>query len=179
MPTPQSTAEIRARRLARFAELTESLAEHLHDEILTAETAQDKRDLTLAFHRITRSGRQTMALQAKLERDEQQQDREAVELAASEARRPAERQRARIRAAVQRLVWTEAERDPYEAERLIRILDNLMAEDDLYDVYLEGPIEAHIKRLCIELGMAEPTDDDIALPTVEAPAPSTAQPNSS
>ena len=162
MATLADTTEARARRLARYAELAESIAEHLHDEILTAETAQDKRDLTLAFHRITRSARQTMALEAKLERDARLEV--AADLARAErlAREPVERRKAQIAAAVERLIWHEASGEA--AEDLESLLGDIMDEEDLHDRYAEGPVEDHIRRLCIALGLARPQDDILIMP---------------
>ena len=176
MATLADTTEARARRLARYAELAESIAEHLHDEILTAETAQDKRDLTLAFHRITRSARQTMALEAKLERDARLEV--AADLARAErlAREPVERRKAQIAAAVERLIWHEASGEA--AEDLESLLGDIMDEEDLHDRYAEGPVEDHIRRLCIALGLARPQDDILIMPmgaTTSGPLP----PNSS
>jgi hypothetical protein len=179
MASPSDTAERHARILGRFAELAESLAEHLHDEVLAAGTAQDKRDLTLAFHRITRSGRQTLALEARLERDRKL---EAVaDLASAEciARAPIERRKAQIAAAVERLIWTEAEGK--EAERLELALGDLMDEDDLHGRYAEGPVADHIKRLCVAIGLARPEDEILIFPTgaVSAPDAAPRPPNSS
>lgn len=176
MGAPSDTADLRARRLARFAELAESIAEHLHDQILAAETAQDKRDLTLAFHRITRSGRQTMALEARLERDETLEIVAGLAQAERIAREPIERRKAQIAAAIERLVWHEREDDGVE---LTCKLNDLMEEDDLHDRYAEGPVEDHIRRLCIALGLARPEDEILIYPTDSAGTQATAPPNSS
>lgn len=179
MLTSQTTAEIRARRLARYAELADSIAEHLHDEILAADNAQDKRDLTLAFHRITRSGRQTMALEAKLERDESLEI--VAKLAEAEAisREPIQRRKAQIAAAVERLIWHEREDDGVE---LGCKLNDLMDEDDLHDRYADPDVEAHIRRLCLDLGLIDPRDELLIFPTGKPPPgviEPTSPPNSS
>jgi hypothetical protein len=166
MSTPPDTAEIRARRLARFAELAESIAEHLHDEILAAETAQDKRDLTLAFHRITRSARQTMALEAKLERDETLEIVARLAEVERIAQEPVRRRKAQIAAAIERLIWHEREDDGVE---LSLKLSDLMDEDDLHDRFAEGSAEDHIRRLCLALGLAGPKDDILIYPTATPP----------
>ena len=176
MVTPLNTAELRARRLARYAELVDSIAEHLHDEILAAGTAQDKRDLALAFHRVTRSARQTMALEAKLERDAKLDV--VADLARAEriAREPVQRRKAQITAAVERLIWHEA--SGQAAEDLESVLADIMDEEGLHDVYAEGPIEDHIRRLCIAIGLATP-DDEILIMPMGVAAPDARPPNSS
>jgi hypothetical protein len=59
-----------------------TLARSIHGRALAAEDDKAASDLGLAFHRISRSVRQTLALEAKLERDqrrEAREDREAGE----------------------------------------------------------------------------------------------------
>jgi hypothetical protein len=164
--------ERRARILGRFAELAASLAEHLHDEVLAAETAQDKRDLTLAFHRITRSGRQTLALEAKLDRDRKLEAVADLARVEAIAREPTLRRKQQISAGIERLIWSEAEHD--EGVRLTCELSDLMEEEDLHDLYADGPVEDHIRRLCIAIGLARPEDEILIYPT-GAP-PETVQP---
>jgi len=170
-------AERHARLLGRFAELAESLAEHLHDEVLAAESAQDKRDLTLAFHRITRSARQTLALEAKLERDRKLEIVADLARAETLAREPVRRRKAQIAAAIERLIWREADED--DVLDLQMRLGDLMAEEDLHDLYAEGPIEDHIRRLCIELGLATPRDEILIAPMLATRATASPQPANS
>jgi hypothetical protein len=178
MSTQGDIAERHARILGRFAELSASLAEHLHDEVLAAETAQDKRDLTLAFHRVTRSGRQTLALEAKLARDRKLEITAGLARAEAIARAPVERRKAQISAALERLIWHEAEHD--EALGLQLKLGELMDEEDLHDGYAEGAVEDHIRRLCLALGLAGPEDEVLIFSAgAMSSAPQTAPPNSS
>ena len=66
--------------------------------------------------------------------------------------RRVQHRKAQVRMAVERLVWSEAEED--EAERLLADLDNLLDEESLSDGFTESPLEAHIARICRDLGLS-------------------------
>src|SRR5688500_13108755 len=57
--------------LTELAELGLSLARKIHAQAETVEDVEQAAELSLAFHRVSRSVRQTVALEAKLERDAQ------------------------------------------------------------------------------------------------------------
>jgi hypothetical protein len=136
--------------LAELTELGLTLARDLHARAMAAETADDARDLGLAFHRISRSIRQTLALEAKLERDRQRQDREDRAEATRAARDRVYHRRTQVHAAVERAIWTEAE--DYEAERLLADLD--LHLDEAGDTIVDAPIEALIAQIQADLGLA-------------------------
>ena len=94
-----------------------------------------------ALHQMCRSIRQTLALQARLARQMRRDD---------QAR--AKTRKARVRAGVKQLIWTEHEpADTAELEaRLERILD---AEPE---TLARGSVEAHIQRLGKLLGVSLP-----------------------
>jgi hypothetical protein len=112
-------------------------------------------ELSLAFNRLSRSVRQTIALQAKLAGARRREGRED----AAEAQRADEdrgqRRKAQVRHAVERLIWTETESDA-EAERLVDELDEMVSEEMLYDGFGDEAVEAHIARLSAELGVTPP-----------------------
>ena len=144
-------AERHGRILGRLSELGLALAEAAQERALCAETTPEVRDLTLAFHRAARSVRQTLALEAKLERDRRRQDREDDALAVRRARDAAQTRKARVRLAVERLVWTEADED--EAENLLADLDDRLEEAAYGDDFADQPIEALIERIAADLGL--------------------------
>jgi hypothetical protein len=154
MSEPALTLEQQDRALSELLELGMSAAREVHASLVAAEEARAICELSLAFNRVSRSVRQTIALQAKVVRDRRRDDRdEAVDARrAGEAR--VSRRKSQVKAAVERLIWTEAEDD--EAERLIDDLDDLICEDALYDSFTEEPVEAHIARICADLGIAAP-----------------------
>lgn len=138
--------------LAELLELGLAAARAVQARLLAAEGAREACDLSLAFNRISRSVRQTLALQAKLDRGRRRQGREE----AADARRAQEVQvalrKAQVRAAVERAVWTEAE--DAEAERLLDDLDDLVSEEALYPGFAEGPVAAHVERIRRDLGLS-------------------------
>ncbi|RAK57418.1 hypothetical protein DJ018_05615 [Phenylobacterium deserti] len=102
--------ERHGRMLARLAEWGMNLAERLHDEALAAETPAEAAEAALAFQRVSRSVRQSLALEARLARDAHL--REAADRAQADQKRE-QRRREVYRAAVS-LVWNEV--DPSEDE---------------------------------------------------------------
>ena len=155
MATPTEMRERQERILAELSELGLALARDLQARALAAEDVSEASDLGLAFHRVARSVRQTLALQAKLERDRQRAEREDRDDAKRTETARAERRRAQVKFAVERCVWTEA--DGPEAERLLDALEDRLDEDTLSDAFAgEDPIEAHIARICADLGVEPP-----------------------
>ena len=153
MTTPADMAERHGRMLAELAEIGLSAARVLHERLLAAEDAQASADLGLALHRMSRSVRQTLALEAKLARDAQRADREACERAVSH-------RKARVKAAVEPLIWTEAGDDETADTRLDAFdafLDALSLDDD----FLDTPIEAQIARICAAMDIPAPPSGNL------------------
>jgi hypothetical protein len=156
-------AEITERRGRILAELSErglSLARALHERALAAETTEEACNLGLAFHRISRSLRQTLALEARLERDRRRQDSEDRAEAARDDQARVHRRQTQVRLAVERAIWNEAEGE--EAERLCSALDDVLEGEVLADGFADSPLDAHIARLCAEFGLTAPSPDDDA-----------------
>ena len=147
-------AERHGRVLAELSELGLSLARELHGRAMSADEPDQASNLALAFHRISRCVRQTIALEAKLERDRLRAEREAQSEAVRAAEAVTFRNKARVRLAVERCVWTEAEGN--EAERLLDELDDLLEEESLSGALAAQPVEACIARIRRDLGLSEP-----------------------
>jgi phosphoglycolate phosphatase-like HAD superfamily hydrolase len=147
--------ERQERILAELSELGLALARDLQARALAADDTAEASELGLAFHRVARSVRQTLALQSRLERDRQRAEREdRADVQRAETAR-AERRRAQVKFAVERCVFSEA--DGSEAERLLDELDDRLEEDTLSDAFAgDDPIEAHIARICADLGVEPP-----------------------
>src|SRR5205085_9794530 len=65
----EATADMQTRHaaiLGRLAELGMDLAEQLHADACAAETPAERGQIAATFHRISRSVRQTLALEARL-----------------------------------------------------------------------------------------------------------------
>ena len=121
-------AEKHGRILGELAEFGLALARKLHDQGIAAETPEETAELARAFHSVSRSVRQTLALEARLAREAARQDREdrgqaerQAELDRAEAQRraraPYEARKQRIGGVLERLIYSEHE-DEGEIERL-------------------------------------------------------------
>jgi hypothetical protein len=151
MATHPETAERQSRVLAELAELGLGLARGLAARAAAAETDAAAEGLALAFHRVSRSVRLTLALEVRLERERLQGVRETRK----ETVHAAETRKEQVRQALGRAIPTETESD--EAERLWDALEERLDEEALYDAFVEGPVEACIARIRAGLGLP-PTD---------------------
>jgi hypothetical protein len=148
--------------LGELAELGLMLARDLAVQARAAEDADEKVALTAAFQKTSRAVRLTLALDFQLERQAARADREAQlqareDLAAEQrsARMaedaaepaPAERQKARVRGVLNRLLWTEAEGDSDEFDVLLADLDARLDEGAEAEGFADLPIEALAQRL--------------------------------
>jgi hypothetical protein len=160
-------AEKHARILGELAEFGLDFARKLHGQGMAAETPEETASLARAFHSVSRSVRQTLALEARLARDAQRQDRDdraeaqraaqhAEFLANHEARAPIEARRSRISSALERIIDAEHE-DEDEAERLFsEVFERLGDEADAPD-FLEHALDDQIARLCRDFGLPPPS----------------------
>jgi len=137
--------------LQELAGLGMTVARELGQRVAAAETVEAAEGLALAFHRVSRSVRQTLALEAKLARDLRAIARDDHAQSEALTRRRVQQRQARVRAALARDLWTEYEED--EAERLNEILFERLEEAALDDAFLQGPVEACIARLRADLGL--------------------------
>ena len=159
MFTAAEKRERQDRILAELSELGAALARDLQARTLAATDIAEASDLGLAFQRVSRSVRQTLALGAKLDRDQQRADRED-RTEAQEARTAyAERRKAQVQIAVKRCI--RYEHSGHDAENLLDELNDRLDEDALHDVFAgESDIDLHIARMCAELGVPEPGADE-------------------
>jgi hypothetical protein len=148
----EDRAERQGRMLDELAELGMSLARRLHERAMEAEDAEEAERLALAFHRLSRSVRQTFALQARLERDARRDLVETERRAEAVRTERVKARRAQVDAHVSRLIWTEAERP--EIGDLLMELTRTLTEESLGEGFLDGPVEALIARIKARLGLA-------------------------
>jgi hypothetical protein len=158
--------------LAELSELGLTLARDLHARALAAETPQEADRLALAFQRVSRGVRQTFALELKIERARRVAEREDAQ-AAAEAQRaavqaareaepsfmqqrdtPTDRRKSRVRNALTRLIWQEAEGDEDEIEILDADLETRLYEASLREDFLDLPIETVIRQLKSDMGLS-------------------------
>ncbi len=133
------------RLLAGLAERAYAVACALADDVATATSRAEKAQSARAFHEVSRSVRQTLALEQRLRREARRAARE--DLQADETRRARLRvERAEtLRNAVKGLIWTE-----YEGEDVLEAkagLDRLLNELVIEDGFIEADVHAQIERL--------------------------------
>jgi hypothetical protein len=156
-----------AAALEDLAALGLEIARDLKARAIEAKTAAEAEGLALAFHRVSRAVRLTLALEARLAR-------EGLELGRQEDLRRAGQALARtrqVRAVVARDIWNET--DGQDARALIRELDAVLETEALFEEFLQGPVEACIARIREDLSL--PANDPGEAPQVAAapiePAP--------
>ena len=156
--------------LDELAKLGLSLARELHRRATEAEDDEASARLAMAFHHVSRSIRQSLALQARMERDrardaaQVREDAERGRAASREARK------GEVRAAVQRLAWTEKpDWNLFTTrERLDLIVD---AEADA-DGFLDIAVDELVARIARLLGLSSLRPAAPALsPAASAPEP--------
>jgi hypothetical protein len=158
MTTPTEKQERQERILAELSELGLALARDLQASALAADDVATKSDLGRTFHHVARSVRQTLALEARLERDRQKAEREDRAAAERDRAAHAERRKAQVEIAVKRCV--RYAHSGYDAENLLTDFDERLEEDALHDLFAgKDDIDVHIARLCEELGVPPPGCD--------------------
>lgn len=183
---PKEMVERQGRMLAELSELGMSLARRTHGRAMAAEDPDKAERLALAFHRLSRSVRQTLALEARLER-EARRDAVAAERRAEETRREAVRaRRSYVGGVGSRLIWTEAEGD--EVSALLVDLKRWVDEEAFFEEdFLAAPVETLVERLREDLGLAaadpdaseEDGDEADGRPADGAAGPALLEPHSS
>ena len=150
-PTPDADEQA----LARLAALDLAAVEKAHAKLMAADAAAEVAELGRTYQRLARSLRQTLALKAKLKRE-----READAAVAKAARPPAgpaavARRTRQLRAAVTRVIWSEAE--PDEALDFEEALDVLISAECSEEGFCAEPLEDQVVRIATELGFSPET----------------------
>ncbi|MDB5423207.1 MAG: hypothetical protein JWQ29_623 [Phenylobacterium sp.] len=144
-------ADLEEQMLSRLAQLDLTAAERVHGRLMVAEAAADVADLGRTYQRVARSLRQTLALKAQLKRAREQGLKDAPPArpgGVAVARRIRE-----LRLAVLRVIWNEAEGDDF-ANFGEEELEQLIAEECLRDSFCAEPLDDHIARVCMALGLS-------------------------
>src|SRR5690606_11337510 len=142
--------------LAEVVDMSLTLARKLHERAMAAETDEEVQAAASAFHRISRSLRQTLALEARLERDSRRDTVEADRRADDDRRERVKARKTLVGDVGSRLSWTEAERS--DVGRLLVDLKRWCDEEAFHEErFLEGPVEAVIERLKRDLGLRNPS----------------------
>ena len=167
MHTPSDTAHQDARLLTELAELGVSIARAIEARVQEAKSLQEAQGLALAFHRVSRGVRLSLALKSRLERE----GRAGQEQAHVRAILAAPARKAQVRAAITREVYAEYEAG--DAEALLDELEDRLEEEALDDGFAQGPVEACIARIRALLGLpANDGADDAEAPVALRAVPS-------
>ncbi|RAK50919.1 hypothetical protein DJ018_17280 [Phenylobacterium deserti] len=149
--------------LAEVADLCLTAAREAHARLLETPEPDAFADLASALHKLTRSVRQSVALEAKLVRDAAREARaaEAAARETAEVEREAgvERRKDLLNLAVERAIWRET--DGLDAERRLDVLGDAIEQLSLCDDFLSRDAKQQIADLCHELGV---WDGEGALP---------------
>ncbi|TAJ70021.1 MAG: hypothetical protein EPO51_21110 [Phenylobacterium sp.] len=152
-----------AEMLARLAEMDFSAAEHVHAKLVAASDTDEIAELSRSYHRVSRALRQTLALKAKLARDEKAA---ASDAALRRVMLPPTREGFAtddpvlavglvLQDAVERIVGSQCAGDEERITSLLtrfdRELDDWVCEEDFADVDLD----AHVRRACKLLDLPE------------------------
>jgi hypothetical protein len=162
-PTPtQRQDEI----LTELADMGMAIARDLHRRALAAKDVATACELSLAFHRASRSIRQTLALEARLHRERRLVAQETDRKAREERLDRVQKKRDQVRKALTHEIWTEYEGD--EAEALLDELGAWVMEESGEDGFLDTPIEVCIARIREGLGLptTDPASEGLTGPTV-------------
>lgn len=150
-------AERHSEILGELSQLGLALARDLQARAVAAADNGAACDLALAFHRVSRSVRQTLALESRLEREGRARSRDAALDAQRETQARVAARRAQVRAVLGRAIWDEAEGD--EAEALLEDLEDRLADEALDEAFLTAPLDACLTRLRADLGLTAANHD--------------------
>ncbi len=157
MSTPPDMADRHARVLARLTELGLALAEQTFEDAQGAETPAARIESVKAFHTVSRTVRQCVALEARLVRQQAQDLREAGQTTAPPQKPGGVEVSKRIvavRDAMTRVIWHEAEDDD-TANWLEESFETALLKGCRSDHFCAEPLDDHIARLCLEMGLPE------------------------
>jgi len=126
------------------------LALQVQADAMAAEPAERAR-LALSFHRLSRGIRQTAALRMKLAREAERSGRETTAEVISLDRRRLEKRKGQVKAAIQNLIWTEAEPDDSTFNLDLEELLDIETQDP--ETFQAEDLEDQVQRFAIMLGL--------------------------
>lgn len=154
--------ERHGRVLAELAEAGMAMVRRLGEATLRTDDIQTQAHLGLAFHRVSRAVRQTMALEFRMTQAARREHREAV----APARPTPPPRPAAPRAPSERTGWDEYE--PSDADEALEELDVLLEAEDVDMDAVHGAVEICVARIRHDL------DADRALVEGDVREPATA-----
>lgn len=127
-------------------------------DAMAAETPRERAELALAFHRLSRSVRQTAALRIKAVADRERAVREALahDAARAAAADQERRRRRKVQVTQAVLAWAEREKPDFDLEDLETRLDAVLETEALYDDFLTDDLDGQVALLAAAFGIAVP-----------------------
>ncbi|WP_297697033.1 hypothetical protein [Phenylobacterium sp.] len=157
MADPASTAARREAVLQRVQQVLLAVTEDLADAVASTADEDKKARLANALYKITRGLRQSIYLEAKLEREDAEAREAAVQRAISAAEPRIVRRRAHIESRIERRIWDEydAGDDDESAlgDELIARAEEWLDEASEAEGFLDESLESLVGRLCAFLGL--------------------------
>ncbi|MET0271662.1 MAG: hypothetical protein ABW360_01595 [Phenylobacterium sp.] len=160
--------------LAELAGLGMSLARELHQRAMAAESDAEAVKLAAAFHQISRSVRQSLALEARLGREQEAIDLHQAPLRAKERAARVARRHSQVFNAVERMIWTEYEHEDF-ADDLVADLREILQDESLDDGFLVEPLQDQIDRIRARLDLIGPAPE-VAEAALDPPGGEAADP---
>jgi hypothetical protein len=150
-------AERRSRVLWELAEFGMELARAVQARALTPGVdAAITQDLILSFTRIARAVRQTIALEARIERDARTSASEGAERLTRADRERRHDHKTRVGRLVERAIDTDTEASGEEADDLYADLHERLEDADDLAGFADRPVSEIVAHICRELGVAPP-----------------------
>lgn len=141
--------------LGELAELGMKVARDLQARVAAAESDEAAQGIALAFQRVARAVRQTLALEARLARDAAAEVRAQAQEGLAERREAARRRAGARQTHIRSVVAQEIFRD-YEDEEVdawLTVLEAALDEAALDEAFLDQPVEAAIAAIRASLGL--------------------------
>jgi hypothetical protein len=146
--------------LARLAACDLAAAERVHERLMATDETSEMAELGRTYQRFSRSLRQTLALKARLKREQAQAARDDAardaagnDVAPSPTGGLAVARRVRdVRAAVLRVIWDEAERA--EVPDFEEALEDQLSVESLGDGFCRETLDDDVARICLRLGLS-------------------------
>jgi hypothetical protein len=154
--------------LRRLFQAGLELSLQVQTDAMQAETPRARADLAVAFHRLSRSVRQTTALRVKLAAEAERAGREAAVHAAGAERERRRRRGTQVVQAV--LAWAEHETPDADFDELQERLETALETEALYEDFLTDDLDAQVARIARSFGIPVPAACGEAAPKPEAPS---------
>ncbi|MGA0607016.1 hypothetical protein ACO2Q0_13565 [Phenylobacterium sp. VNQ135] len=159
MFSPAEMMERHAAVLAELSELGMAFARDARRDAEAAETPEERARQALVFQRVSRSIRQSLALEARLVRELKRDVRDDADRAAKLERQKVDARRNRIRTGVEALIWRETE-DMDEDEEAVfdEQIDDAVHVEVMSDTFFSDDLGDQVGRVLERLGFQVGTD---------------------